>query len=108
MRNWDVFRCPSAKFEWQWKASCYPATMGRPNRRVNYGFNETFFNEPTKLPRMQEPANLVAIADNWNTFLTPWAHSVQVGVNPASLSPTLTEGAPVEWSADRQVAQRPV
>ncbi len=82
MRNWEVLRCPSARYEWQWKASCYPATMGRPNRQVSYGFNETFFNEPTKLSQMQEPANLVAIADNWNTFLTPWARTVQLGINP--------------------------
>jgi len=81
-RNWEIFRCPSARYEWQWKGNCYPATMGRPNRRVNYGFNETHFNGAVRLAELREPANVVSIADNWNTFLNPWSRTKNLGVNP--------------------------
>ncbi|MCS7225029.1 MAG: DUF1559 domain-containing protein, partial [Armatimonadetes bacterium] len=23
-RSWDIYRCPSARYEWVWKANCYP------------------------------------------------------------------------------------
>jgi prepilin-type N-terminal cleavage/methylation domain-containing protein/prepilin-type processing-associated H-X9-DG protein len=88
LRNLEVFRCPSARWEWQWNASCYPnhsnhTLFRRPNRRVNYGFNETVFNDVrgyTRIAVIQEPATLVVLADNWNTFLTPWARD-RDGVN---------------------------
>jgi len=74
--------------EWQWKANCYPnhsnhTLFRRPNRRVNYGFNETVFNDVrgyTRIATMKEPATLVVLADNWNTFLTPWARDMD-GIN---------------------------
>ncbi len=85
-RNWDFFQCPSSNYEWRWKASCYPSNFwGRPNRKVHYGFNESIFNNvegAIKLATMKEPASIVTIADNWNTFLTPWARSRDLGVNP--------------------------
>ncbi len=93
LRNLDVLRCPTARFEWQWRANCFPGhpnhdLFKRSNRRVNYGFNEALHNShPTfadgsgdpwgrgwgRLAGMRFPAEVVVIADNWNTFVTPWA-----------------------------------
>lgn len=88
LRNLEVFRCPSSNREWQWKASCYPShgnhtDFKRPNRKINYSFNESVFNDVrgyTQIAVMKEPATFVILADNWNTFLTPWAQDVD-GIN---------------------------
>jgi prepilin-type processing-associated H-X9-DG protein len=87
LKNVDIFRCPSAAQEWEWNANCYPGTQGRPqnNWRVNYGFNEGMFNDVNginKLPSIKSPAEVVLMADNFNSFLTPWAHTDPEGVNP--------------------------
>jgi prepilin-type N-terminal cleavage/methylation domain-containing protein/prepilin-type processing-associated H-X9-DG protein len=96
-RNWEILRCPSARFEWQWLASCYPSHSNhdlfrRPNRRVSYGFNEALHNSAVldadpwgrgwgKLAGMNAPAEVVVVADNWNTFVTPWAEDGVFRVN---------------------------
>ncbi len=46
LKNLEIFRCPSARYEWQWNADCYPnnpnhTLFKRQPRRVNYGFNST-------------------------------------------------------------------
>lgn len=97
LRNLEVFLCPSSRYEWEWNASCYPnhgnhTLFRRSNRRVNYGFNEAIFNSAIteadpwgqnwgKLAAMRFPAEIVALADNWNTFLTPWAEDRNTRVN---------------------------
>jgi prepilin-type N-terminal cleavage/methylation domain-containing protein/prepilin-type processing-associated H-X9-DG protein len=97
LRNLEVFRCPTARFEWQWLASCYPNHSNhnlfrRPNRRVNYGFNEAIHNSAImeadpwrrgfgRLPGMRAPAEIAVIADNWDTFLNPWAEDDTFRVN---------------------------
>lgn len=93
--NWDIFRCPSSLFEWQWNANCYPVTQAlkqtpsqwvwRINRRVHYGFNEAIFNDwdgYTRLARIRDVTNMVILTDNWNNFLAPWSRSRFAGINP--------------------------
>jgi len=82
IKNWDIYRCPSASQEWEWPANCYPGSVGRPqnNNRNNYGFNECIMNHNNcngknvgRLSSLTSPAETVVIADCWNNFLTPWA-----------------------------------
>ncbi|MDW8122852.1 MAG: hypothetical protein RMK62_11120, partial [Armatimonadota bacterium] len=63
-------------------ANCYPPQFARLPRSVNYGFNEQQMNGPVRLSEIREAANLVILADNWNTFLTPWSRSRFYGINP--------------------------
>lgn len=99
LRNLEIYRCPSSRYEWQWNASCYPITQWRLNFRVNYGFNEALFNDQPAMSLRQEergwvpwgrwqslagmrfPSEVVALADNWNTFLTPWAEDRILRIN---------------------------
>ena len=97
LRNLEVFRCPSARYEWQWPARCYPnnpwhTLFRRPNRRVNYGFNEAVFNSAImeadpwrrgfgRLPGMRAPAEIVLIADCVINLLTPWSEDDTYRVN---------------------------
>ncbi|MGB9608536.1 MAG: hypothetical protein ACPL7E_08370, partial [bacterium] len=86
LKNVDIYRCPSAKNEWQWNANCYPGTQGRPqnNWRVNYGFNEGIFNDfggISKLSSIKHPAEVVVIADSINTFLCSWSRTDPEGIN---------------------------
>lgn len=89
-----IFQCPSAEFDFQWNANCYPPTQGRFSRRVSYGFNEVLLNDHPdhiwrfgvwnrwrKLANIRQPSFFVAMADNWNTFLTPWAEDDFYRVN---------------------------
>lgn len=93
-RNRDVFRCPSARLRWQWNASCYPATQGRTNFPVNYGFNELVHNDHPDGSRyslifgrygsqasLRYPASFVVIADHWNTFLYSYCADRDLRVN---------------------------
>ncbi len=100
-RNWEILRCPSSRFEWQWLASCYPShgnhtLFKRPNRRVNYGFNEAIHNSAIldsdpwgrgwgKLAGMRAPAEIVVVADNHNTFVTPWAEG-NISINTSRVN----------------------
>jgi len=85
IKNWEIYRCPSAADEWEWNASCYPekSTLSLPNIRCNYGYNEMVacgYGE-TKLPLIKHPSEAVLLADCWNTFLTPWARATD-GIMP--------------------------
>ena len=86
IKNWDIYRCPSASDEWEWNANCYPgrSTLRLPNVRCNYGYNEMtacHYDGKGRLPMIKHPAEYVLLADCWNTFMTPWAHTTD-GIMP--------------------------
>ena len=84
VRNWDIFRCPSAALEWQWNASCYSVMFGRPAFRCNYGYNEAVannWNNKGRLASIRRPTEFVLLADCWNTFLNPQSRTTE-GINP--------------------------
>ena len=96
VKNEGVFRCPSARDEWQWMANCYPGTVGRPanNIRCNYGYNELISNGAISPPwpgcaagchriaRLTAPSETVILADNWNNLISPWARIEPEWINP--------------------------
>lgn len=93
LRNLEIFRCPSARYEWQWNADCYPNnpqhTFRRQPRRVNYGFNQTIMDNIggyRSLAKMQEAASFVVAGDHWRVFFAGWGRAYELGVNPMAFA----------------------
>jgi len=84
MKNWDVWRCPSAtESQGGPYSNCYPGNWGRPenNKVCTYGFNTYLMTtnwetskQPVKLSALKEPAEDPIIADCnmvlWKEFAT--------------------------------------
>jgi len=90
IKNWDVYRCPSASQEWEIWSNCYPGAAGRPqnNHRNNYGFHEEIAahilcdgvsmadnagKDLGRLTSLTNPSETVVIADCWRNIITAFA-----------------------------------
>jgi len=88
VKNWEVFRCPSASQPEEWPSNCYP--VGGPDLRArpwanNYGYNEQIARGWHPLrhcngvsnsePTIKWPSETLVLADCWNNMLSPWART---------------------------------
>ncbi len=88
-KNTQIFSCPSAKNESEWKAICYPGLHGAGNFNCNYGYSVQIQESPYavqwwgggqsfranlyKVAAMPAPADVPVIAD---CFVSRWVSSI--------------------------------